>query len=766
MATLHQVSAAVLIFFATIIFPAWTRAETRGSGGLIGHWPLDEGEGEVAHDRSANVNHGKIKAGYWRKDATGTALEFDGNDTYIVMPHKPCLNIRDELTIETCVCPVSVQGKISFFNKGTGNFPSGYNFLINDGKLGFLARTERAGGAKRGFKHYELYTDTVVVPVDKWTHVAVTYSAAANESALYVNGRLIKKAPAAGGILNLEEYQNLQCAVSGMSLVPHYNYYHLEGFLRELRVYDRALSPEEVAGRHEENSGILKLSRFKTHAEEVEASLTARVDGCVVDAGGQGLNAKVYLQGADGKYYAPKDSFAYGNEGHKFFYAFGSFSAAVPPGGATLLAGQGFEWLPKKVAVPAGKAERVEIKLERLADMSALGWYCGEDELQYCAAHGKGRSRDYFRRLAGGPMPEGFVNACRICQAEGLNWVNFTSNIRYWSKQWDDRMYGAVDTARFTARHGRELRGEYGGDIICVNVPDQKAEGNNQLEQLQKSLAEGGAANLADGGHDIANPRAYLTARLFPIWVMSGRVRLWHHAFLPFGSQGMSDSYRLLNMGFKVAQAAGTDLYMIFSKGEMKPGSPRTYVKLKNLTWPEIADAYRNQRLFATEGPLLMFTINGRDMGETLEIGKNGPEQIQCKLEACSIYGMEKVEIVQNGKVVKTFFPKDGRIKEEFSLTPDGACWIAARAYGKKGDFAGVQAHSAPIYVQYKDQGIQPAAEDIRYFKKWMETLRAVTPGFEKNFKGKTDWIYSLIDEGDAILKSLEGSPRRWTANP
>lgn len=38
--------------------------------GLVGYWPLDEGEGTIAHDKTANANHGTLHgAGTWEKSA-------------------------------------------------------------------------------------------------------------------------------------------------------------------------------------------------------------------------------------------------------------------------------------------------------------------------------------------------------------------------------------------------------------------------------------------------------------------------------------------------------------------------------------------------------------------------------------------------------------------------------------------------------------------------------------------------------------------------
>lgn len=41
--------------------------------GLVGYWPLDEGRGRVARDRTDNANNGTIRGATWRDDA-GPAL--------------------------------------------------------------------------------------------------------------------------------------------------------------------------------------------------------------------------------------------------------------------------------------------------------------------------------------------------------------------------------------------------------------------------------------------------------------------------------------------------------------------------------------------------------------------------------------------------------------------------------------------------------------------------------------------------------------------
>ncbi len=54
--------------------------------GLVAHWTFDEGEGDVAND-SAGENDGTIYGAQWTDGQIGGALEFDGVDDYIELPH-------------------------------------------------------------------------------------------------------------------------------------------------------------------------------------------------------------------------------------------------------------------------------------------------------------------------------------------------------------------------------------------------------------------------------------------------------------------------------------------------------------------------------------------------------------------------------------------------------------------------------------------------------------------------------------------------------
>ncbi len=68
--------------------------------GLLGHWKLDDAQGEFAEDASANHNDADIWNATWVKGEFGTALHFDGSGAYVTIPQVDGLAWADEMTRE------------------------------------------------------------------------------------------------------------------------------------------------------------------------------------------------------------------------------------------------------------------------------------------------------------------------------------------------------------------------------------------------------------------------------------------------------------------------------------------------------------------------------------------------------------------------------------------------------------------------------------------------------------------------------------------
>ena len=95
---------------------------------------------------------------------------------------------------------------------------------------------------------------------------------------------------------------------------------------------------------------------------------------------GKPTRARVYVQAANGKSYAPEGTYhRVGRLREQFFHAPGSFVLDVPAGPLTVEAMKGFEYHPisKAVEIEEGKTVAVALTLRRMADMRKKGWYSG-----------------------------------------------------------------------------------------------------------------------------------------------------------------------------------------------------------------------------------------------------------------------------------------------------------------------------------------------------------------------------------------------------
>jgi hypothetical protein len=111
--------------------------------------------------------------------------------------------------------------------------------------------------------------------------------------------------------------------------------------------------------------------------------------------------------------------------------------------------------------------------------------------------------------------------------------------------------------------------------------------------------------------------------------------------------------YRLLNAGFRIAATGGTDNFSDVWR-DPPPGSARTYARVDGpLSVSSWLDAVRAGRTFMSTGPLLTFTVEGRQPGDVLVLGESAAAPL-VRVEARSITPLDSLQIVVNGDVVRT----------------------------------------------------------------------------------------------------------------
>jgi len=197
-----------------------------GISGCVGWWKLDETTGLTANDSSGNDYHGALidmSGSEWTDGIIDGGLEFDGINDYVESAIES-LNIDNEFTVCAWVWHnafiinqteryVTVSPEIAVIRKNS------------DGRLHFYIETD---GTLR-----HLWND--VLTERQWLHVAGTWDGTTQR--LYFNGAEINS-QTPGGVLGIPSL-NVHLSSSGGSI---------NGLLDDVRIYNRALSAEEIAG--------------------------------------------------------------------------------------------------------------------------------------------------------------------------------------------------------------------------------------------------------------------------------------------------------------------------------------------------------------------------------------------------------------------------------------------------------------------------------------------------------------------------------------
>jgi hypothetical protein len=204
--------------------------------GLVGYWNMDEGSGTTAYDASGNGNNGTIYGAKWTTGKFGSALSFDGVDDYVEVPGSVSLDITGPITVEAWVYPRA--SGVSMVFAGGGNQ---YVLWVQNNNEVRLADT-------RG--NY-VDTDSNVLTLNAWNHVVGVFSGVAGDAVtldnakIYING--ISKGTHTGGIW---DPQTLSVVNIGREVA---DVFHFNGLIDEVRIYNRALSEEEI--RYHYNRG-------------------------------------------------------------------------------------------------------------------------------------------------------------------------------------------------------------------------------------------------------------------------------------------------------------------------------------------------------------------------------------------------------------------------------------------------------------------------------------------------------------------------------
>jgi len=444
--------------------------------------------------------------------------------------------------------------------------------------------------------------------------------------------------------------------------------------------------------------------------------------------------ARYYLRDAAGKFWAPEGAVTYARREEQHFLARSGFEIRLPPGDYTLEVERGPEHIPVRESCVARESEEKSLRLSprRWIDMNGRGWYSGD-------LHN-------HRRLEHMPL---------LLLAEELN---VAPTLTDWI--WDDRQNSTppaagpaiqpVDSTHVFSVFDKEIERLKSGpgavDLLGLRTPipfegyllyppndrfTAEAHARGAWVDAEKIVWRDVAALVALGHIDFAG----IVHNHFNRHGVETETDAWgmvpkkpeHRTPAGMPLWAMEIYYRFLNCGFRLPVSAGSA-----SGVKAAPlGYNRVYVKTgSDFGYENWFRALKAGRSFATNGPMLFLSVDGKEPGESLRFESGRRRRVRVRAEASSATPLDRLEILSKGKVISTASGA-GKLSLDFEVETGGTGWIAARAF-EKPDRTIRFAHTSPVYIEVPgDKGI--VADDAKFFLEWIDRETAFyrgLPGF------------------------------------
>jgi hypothetical protein len=484
---------------------------------------------------------------------------------------------------------------------------------------------------------------------------------------------------------------------------------------------------------------------------------------------GNPVGARVHVKDQQGEYWPPQGhmkNIATGwrkdvggdvrVDGKTYAYVEAEFVVPVPEGDYEIQVIRGLEYEPAmaRFSVRSEQIPDVEVRLKRWSNMRSEGWFSGDTHVHFI------------------DPDEGMLEM----EGEDLNVVNILAT------KWGELI---TNVEHFTGGPSPKSKPER---ILYVNEECRHGWLGHtnllNLKHLVYPLTWGGPTEGVLGGFDFP-PMAHQADKTHE----QGGFVTWAHFPFPYGelavdiALGKVDSidlltwgnaleeetderpgiartwYRFLNCGFKIPATAGTDKML----NTQVVGCPRVYVKATgDFSYDSWLRGIREGRTFVTTGPMLTFSVDGREAGQTLEA--TAGQRVSVRANVRSLTPVDHIEIICNGQVVASKANSDGKrdVTFETEVGVKGSSWIAARAYSEELlpyqvwyvlHMEGIPslAHTSPVYVSVEGKPCR-SSEDAAFFVNWCDRAVNWAKGearFQK--EEQRDEMVSLFEKARAV---------------
>jgi TolB protein len=499
------------------------------------------------------------------------------------------------------------------------------------------------------------------------------------------------------------------------------------------------------------------------------------------DAQGHPAAARISITDAAGRFYAPPDAWIHADDGfdrsHRrfeahYFHASGDAAIDVPAGVMTVEIVHGLERKieQRHVTTAADQVTNVAVNLDE-------GRWSVPDSGHWVSAD------VHVHMNYGGSYRNTPPHLVAQALAENLGVVH--SVIVNKEQRFPDLAYSGVrrDPAsqpNAIVVHGQEFHTSYWGHLGLLDIaggiilPGYAGYPNtaaSSLYPMNADVADIAHARGAVVGYvhpfdetpdPLAVPRQTITNEL-PVDIALGKVD--YMEILGFSDHRATAAvwYRLLNLGFRVPAAGGTDAMANFASLRGPVGMNRVYVNVPDgeINVQDWLDGLKHGHSFATNGPLLGLRLGGAGIGDELKF--SGPQtRVPFSAHLRSIVAVDHLDLVCNGRVVRSFIvhaPLDHADAEgTIPLSSSGWCVLRASSDAAREQVLDnyVYATTSPIYVTIG--GAAPhSPEDAKYFAAWMDRLtEAATSYPDWNNAAEKRGVLDRLAHAQALFVEME----------
>ena len=500
-----------------------------------------------------------------------------------------------------------------------------------------------------------------------------------------------------------------------------------------------------------------------------------RLSITVLNEAGKPTPARIFVLGSDQRAYAPDNAWMHAddslNPAHQafeahYFHTLGRSVLTVPAGSVSVQVMKGFQYRVEKQDVSmAGNGQGgITIHLHPIRfqnDAPSSRWRSADlhVHMNYIGA---------YRNTPAHLVQQGEAEGLDIIEDLVVNKEVRVPDIAYFRVGRDP-----ASKPDMLLMQSQEYHTSYWGHLALLNLtrnfllPGYAAYPNTAAASLYPSNAD-----IADLAHaqgalvgyvhpfdTFPNPAdpAPLTDEL-PVDVALGKVD--YMEILGFSDHKSTAAvwYKLLNCGFHIPTGAGTDAMANFASLRGPVGLNRVYAQVPKgpTNIHQFLNSLRHGHTFATNGPLLRFSLGDQPIGGELKLPA-GTQQVKFTAAMRSIVPIDHLQGLCNGHLVREIALSHNRetADAQGTLPISQSGWCILRAWNRKAELPVLDlypyATTSPIYLTLGGEPVR-SPQDAAYFVAWIDRLTQAAGSYpDWRTPAEKQHVLQLLSEARAI---------------